>query len=237
MEQAQILFLGEKTDFYLEVAETLLAKNIEVSRFTDMENALSDIVSNPPHVLIAEAPKEGVSGLALCQEVRSHFAGLFILVSVQERIDFHILALDLGVDGSYRISDGAQFTVANVLALLKRYISLRPVKQFTFGSMTIDSSKRDVFIGGQAVDLSTIEFQLIWSLAKRHGNVVSRDEIHHELYKCPYNGYDRTIDLYISRIRQKIGDTPGASQYLKTVRGIGYQFIPVDDTQQATISS
>lgn len=236
MKRAQILFLGKETDFYLEVAETLLGKNIDVTRVTDIEETLFLLANKPPHVLLAEAPKEGVSGLALCQEIRSHFPGLFLLVSAQERIDFHILALDLGVDGSFKISDGAQFTVANVLVLLKRYVSLHSVKRFTFGSMTIDSSKRDVFIGGQAADLSTIEFQLIWSLAKRHGNVVSRDEIHHELYKCPYNGYDRTIDLYISRIRQKIGDTPGASQYLKTVRGIGYQFVPVDDAQQATIT-
>lgn len=229
MEHINISYIGGKTDFYLEVAETLLTKGFKMTRVKNIEKALTVFQTDPPHILMVEGSQEGVSCLSQCQEIRSHYGGLFILLSNQEKIEFHILALDLGVDGSLKISDGAQFTVANLLALQKRYASLHSVKQLNFGPLTIDSSRRDVFISGQPADLSTIEFQLIWSLAKRNGSVVSRDEIHHELYKCPYNGIDRTIDLYISRIRQKIGDAPGASQYLKTVRGIGYQFLPDQD--------
>jgi DNA-binding response OmpR family regulator len=200
------------------------------------EKAIDLFANTSPHILIVEAPKEGVSGLALCQELRSYYQGLFILISSQESIEFHILALDLGVDLTLKKCDGPQFLTANILALQKRYVSLHKVKQLTFGSLTVDSNRRDVFIAGQPAALSTIEFQLIWSLAKRHGSVVTRDEIHHELYKRAYNGYDRTIDLYISRIRQKIGDDPGASQYLKTVRGIGYQFVPNEDKGQPELS-
>ncbi|MCF6180322.1 MAG: helix-turn-helix domain-containing protein, partial [Geopsychrobacter sp.] len=70
-----------------------------------------------------------------------------------------------------------------------------------------------------------IEFQLFWSLAQKAGCVVSRDDIHLDLYNAAYNGYDRNIDLYISRIRQKIGDDPSLPRYLKTVRGVGYMFV------------
>ena len=236
MEITNIVYLGEDTEFYIEVTQSLLKKNIEIARVDSSDKAIDLFTNKPPHILIVDAPKEGVSGLALCQELRSYYQGLFILISDQEGIEFHILALDLGVDASLKKCDGPQFLTANILALQKRYVCLHKVKQLTFGSLTVDCNRRDVFIAGQPAALSTIEFQLIWSLAKRHGSVVTRDEIHHELYKCPYNGYDRTIDLYVSRIRQKIGDNPGASQYLKTVRGIGYQFVPNEDKGHTALS-
>lgn len=237
MEKTKILYIGDDTSFFQEIKETLRTKDIKLIRRRNFEKAAALFQMQPPHMVVAEAPEEGVSGLALCQEVRTNYGGLFVLLSQQEKVDFHILALDLGADGSFKICDGPQYLVANILALLKRYVCLHAVKELTFGPLTIDSRKRDVFISGQPAELSTIEFQLIWSLAKRHGNVVSRDEIHHELYKCPYNGYDRTIDLYISRIRQKIGDAPGSSQYLKTVRGIGYQFVPAQDSDFRALNS
>jgi DNA-binding response OmpR family regulator len=149
-----------------------------------------------------------------------------ILISCQNDAEYHTLALGLGADASLSAEHGTSLIAANVQAMLRRCEALHPAKKLTFGQLTIDSSKREAFIAGEAVSLSTIEFQLIWLLARRQGSVVSREEIHLELYKKAYNGYDRSIDLYISRIRQKIGDDPNSSRYVKTVRGVGYQFIP-----------
>ncbi len=236
MNQANILYLGESTPFYKQVKQLLTVKDIQISRIDTFEKAIKVFSDNPPQILVAEARDEGVSGLSLCQEIRSRYQGLMVLLSNQDGIDFHTLALGLGVDTSLKITDGPQYIVANIDALMRRCKMLHPLKQLTFGDLTIDSSRRDVFIADQAAALSTIEFQLIWLLAKKNGSVVSRDEIHRELYKTNYNGYDRSIDLYISRIRQKIGDDPGTSQYLKTVRGVGYQFIPTLEAKQAVPS-
>ena len=114
---------------------------------------------------------------------------------------------------------------ANVKALLRRFAPAKPPSAVTFGKLIVDANRRDVFVAGRAVQLSTIEFQLVWYLAQSPGCVVTRDEISLELYHTAYNGYDRNIDLYVSRIRQKIGDDPTAPRYLKTVRGVGYQFV------------
>lgn len=231
MNQTNLLYFGEKSSFYKQVKELFSVKNIQLTRTGTLEEVVKVFEENPPSILIAEAGNEGVSGLSLCQEIRSRYQGLLVLLSRQENVEFHTLALGLGVDTSLKMGDGPQFVVANIHALLRRCKMLHPLKQLTFGDLTIDSSRRDVFIADQAAALSTIEFQLIWLLAKKNGSVVSRDEIHRELYKTNYNGYDRSIDLYISRIRQKIGDDPGTSQYLKTVRGVGYQFIPTNETK------
>jgi hypothetical protein len=122
-------------------------------------------------------------------------------------------------------SAGAPLVAANIKALLRRFAPAGPSSVLTFGELIVNANRRDVFVAGRAVRLSTIEFQLFWCLCRKPGLVVTRDEISLEIYHAAYNGYDRNIDLYVSRIRQKIGDDPTLPRYLKTVRGVGYQFV------------
>ena len=70
--------------------------------------------------------------------------------------------------------------------------------------------------------MTTVEFDLLWFLVERAGQVVSRQDIYQALYNYDYDGLDRGVDVYISRIRHKLGDDPGAAHYIKTVRGVGY---------------
>lgn len=237
MRKAIILYLGEKNSFYAELKILLAAKEIETRLVETIQSATETLTQTPPHLLIVINKEKGVAGLTLCQEIRLIYSGLFILLSKDNEVNFHTLALGLGADASLMHEHGVQLLAANVQAMLRRCETLHPIKKLSFGNLTIDASKRDVFVAGEAVALSTIEFQLIWSLAKRQGSVVSRDEIHQELYHSTYNGYDRSIDLYVSRIRHKIGDVPGTPKYLKTVRGIGYQFIPGEKANHAAQST
>ena len=230
MPHATILYLGEKNNYFEELQKILESQKVQTKQIDSLQNATDYLMSSPPHLILALTPDQGVMGLTLCQELRQVYKGLLILVSNQKEVDFHSLALGLGADASIRYEHGTQLLAANVQAMLRRCETLHPVQKLSFGNLIIDSSKRDVFVAGESVALSTIEFQLIWSLARRQGSVVTREEIHQELYHSTYNGYDRSIDLYVSRIRQKIGDLPGAPKYLKTVRGIGYQFIPAEPT-------
>jgi DNA-binding response OmpR family regulator len=230
MPHATILYLGQKNNYFDELQKILESQKVQTKQIDSLQSATDYLMSCTPHLLLALTPGQGVTGLTLCQELRQVYKGLLILVSNQKEVDFHSLALGLGADASIRYEHGTQLLAANVQAMLRRCETLHPVQKLSFGNLIIDSSKRDVFVAGESVALSTIEFQLIWSLARRQGSVVTREEIHQELYHSTYNGYDRSIDLYVSRIRQKIGDLPGAPKYLKTVRGIGYQFIPAEPT-------
>ena len=230
MNKVNILFLGNESKCYQDLRQVLTANGMEVTRVDSITKEDGVLTSVSPHLVIVYSPQEGVSGLAFCQELRSFYTGLMVLVSCQKDTEFHTLALGLGADASLSAEQGTSFIAANIHAMLRRCEALNPTKKLTFGPLTIDSSKRDAYVGDEAASLSTIEFQLIWLLARRQGSVVSREDIHRELYKTGYNGYDRSIDLYISRIRQKIGDDPNSSRYVKTVRGLGYQFIPTKTT-------
>jgi DNA-binding response OmpR family regulator len=229
MSGAAVLIIGGEGKFYLDLEQHLAMDDMVVNRVEHFQQTTNIFVLYQPHMVVLDCPTEGISCLTYCQEIRTFFSGLLLLVSEREDSNFHKLALDLGADSSMACDDGVPLIAALIKALIRRFVPLKPEQQLTFGNLTIDAQRRDVFIGGQALALSTIEFQLFWCLAKKAGCVVSRQELHKEMYNTAYNGYDRSIDLYISRIRQKIGNYPASAICLKTVRGVGYQFI--DDTK------
>jgi DNA-binding response OmpR family regulator len=229
MSGAAVLIIGGQGKFYLDLEQHLGMADMVVNRI-ELLQKISDVFElYQPNMVVLDCPAEDVSGLMYCQEIRTIFPGLLLLVSEREDNNFHKLALDLGADSSMARGDGVPLIAALIKALLRRFVPSKPELQLTFGSLIVDAERRDVFIEGQALSLSTIEFQLFWCLAKKAGCVVSREDLHKDMYNTTYNGYDRSIDLYISRIRQKIGNYPASTICLKTVRGVGYQLI--DDTK------
>jgi DNA-binding response OmpR family regulator len=220
------------TEIYSDLKSLLANDDIQIRQSEHWQDVLSySDTEKPelPHLIILNCPGSGVDALAMCQEVRSRYSGLLVLVSENEDERFHVLALDLGADASLPSIAGAPLVAANLKAMLRRFAPATPPSVLNFGKLTVDANQREVFVAGQAAQLSTFEFQLIWYLAQQPGCVVARDEIYRELRHSAYNGYDRSIDVYVSRIRQKIGDDSTSPQYLKTVRGVGYQFVCVEN--------
>ena len=229
MIRAEIQLIARKTEFFLELEQRLTLAGIAVAWAADTQKEIPSLEIRQAHMVVLDCPKgqEVSHGLTMSQKIRDYYSGLLVLVSGQENSDFHSLALSLGIDASFTYTAGPSLLDANIQALLRRFVLQQPSPQLIFGNLTIDPGRRDAFVAGQALELSTIEFQLLWALAQKPGCAVSREEIHQNLYKTAYNGYDRSIDLYVSRIRQKIGDYSECPHCVKTVRGIGYQFIAV----------
>jgi two-component system response regulator RstA len=228
MDQTTVLLIGEATPSHAALNRLLEQENILLRQAVRWDDVCVPAETAPPHMIVLDRPGSGVDGLSVCQEIRLRYAGLLVVVSDTSDERFPVLALDLGADAAFPGTAGAQWIAAAIKALLRRFAPVDPSPVMDFGRLTVDANRRDVFVAGKAAHLSTLEFQLLWSLASKAGCVVSRDEIHRELYNGAYNGYDRSIDVHVSRIRQKIGDQPASSSYLKTVRGIGYQFVGVE---------
>ncbi len=225
MNQSTVLCIAQTAKLMSALSPILEAKKIRLCQAETWARAQVLIQSDPPHLIVLDCPGTGVDGLAACQEIRALFHGPLVLVADEEDERFHAFALGLGVDVSLVRSADALLVSAYIKALLRRFSPVEPPAIQTFGTLTVDANKRDVLVADQAARLSTIEFNLFRTLVNHIGQVVSREDIHRQLYNTPYNGYDRNIDLYISRIRQKIGDDPSVPRYLKTVRGVGYQFV------------
>jgi len=219
-----ILLVSSRTEFRKNLSSLLAEAQLRIDQDESWALAQGKLAQQPPQLLLIDNPGAGVEGLALCSEIRNRYGGLLVLLSGDDDARTLALALDLGVDAAFSGTIATELLVAQLKALLRRFASSAAPAVRDFGSLRVDDGRREVFIAERPARFSTMEFNLFWLLVNRAGTVVSRDEIHQELYSSAYNGYDRGIDICISRIRQKIGDDPLAPCYLKTVRGVGYQF-------------
>ncbi|BBO67906.1 DNA-binding response regulator [Desulfosarcina alkanivorans] len=228
MDQTSVLLITGSAHLHSTLKRLLEREHVLFRHAGQWDERCLPSEAAPPHMIVLECPGSGVDGLSICQEIRSRYSGLLGLVADDEDERFHILALDLGADATFSKTTGTPLVAARIRALLRRFAPSTSPRVLTFGRLTVDANHRDVYVSGQAVNLTSHEFQVIWYLACKPGCVVSRDEIYRDLRNAAYNEYDRSIDVYVSRIRQKIGDLPSSSSYLKTVRGIGYQFVDAE---------
>ncbi len=225
MDKTTILLIGQQSLSISKIRSLLQEEEIHVLHEEVPERALSILKEIDVQLTILFCIDNGIKDLAACQQIVNTHSGLLVLISNEPDCHFHIFALGIGVDMIFPTSHTPELLKAHVFSLLRRFSPTLFQQKHQFGKLIVDQTKRDAFIGQMPASLSTVEFNLLWVLVENMGNVLSRQEIYKKAYDAEYNGYDRSIDLYISRIRQKIGDTADTSQYIKTVRGVGYQFI------------
>ncbi len=177
-----------------------------------------------PDAVLIDLERPSVQSLSICRQLRACFDGPILVLTAKTNEVVQVLGLEMGADDFLFKPQPAPLLLAKLRAFLRRSEDLgqQRKKLVQLGELTIDAARREVRSAGKPVVLTSREFDLLWCLAENVRSILSREEIHQALYHREYNGYDRSIDIYISRIRQKIGDDPLNPRYLKTVRGAGY---------------
>ncbi|HSG80025.1 MAG TPA: response regulator transcription factor [Acidimicrobiia bacterium] len=134
-------------------------------------------------------------------------------------------ALEAGADDVAARPDAAEI-VARVAAVLRRVSpddGSDPMVRV--GDLVIDPARREVRVGDRGLDLSRKEFDVLFALASRAGRVVSKRELMTEVWQQPYGGSDKTVDVHLSWLRKKLGETAADPHYLRTVRGVGVKLV------------
>ena len=180
-----------------------------------------------PDLVILDLMLPGKDGLTICRELRRHDrVPILILTAKGENID-QVLGLEMGADDYVVKPVEPRVLLARVEALLRR-TRATPVEvreaRLTAGRLAIDAARRSAMLDGHDIDLTTGDFDILWLLASRQGNVVTRDEILRVVRGIDYDGLDRSIDARICRLRRKLQDAGGAESMIKTVRLRGYLF-------------
>jgi len=139
-----------------------------------------------------------------------------------------VVGLELGADDYVKKPVEPRVLLARIRALFRRAVPETledKVTELNFGALSLCASSRNVSLEGQAVDLSTTEFDLLWLLASRAGDVLDRDLLCQTVKGVEYDGIDRSIDVAVSRLRKKLSDNPDHPTRIKTVWGSGYLFV------------
>jgi len=141
-----------------------------------------------------------------------------------------VLGLEMGADDYVCKPVRPRVLLARIRALLRRMEgnvvqAASERRRLQFGQLVVDNAMREAWLGEQAIELTSAEFDLLWLLTSNAGRILSREEIFNALRGIEYDGQDRSIDVRISRIRPKIGDDPMHPRLIKTVRSKGYLFV------------
>jgi DNA-binding response OmpR family regulator len=192
--------------------------------------AVSEIIAQQPDLVILDIMLPGKDGLTICKEVRPRYAGYILMFTAREDEIDQIVGLEIGADDYLIKPVKPRYLLAKIKAFLRRdparQASAVPSVTLNFDDLTINLEERSVLLAGEAINLTSAEFDLLVILAQNAGMVMSRDEIMRHLSGNHYDGLDRTIDNKISLLRKKLGDDATAPFRIKTVRLKGYVLIP-----------
>jgi DNA-binding response OmpR family regulator len=144
-----------------------------------------------------------------------------IVVTAREDDADIVKALDAGADDFVTKPFGADHLEARIRAVLRRSGSPRAEGPITVGELVVDARTRTATLEGRPLELSRKEFDLLLALAQRAGEVVSKRDLLAEVWRQPYGGGDRTVDVHLSWLRRKLGESAAEPRYLHSTRGVG----------------
>jgi two-component system response regulator RstA len=225
VDKKTIILVEDDLELAALTQERLEKEGFHVLHEENGERARDLILDTKPDLVVLDLMLPGIDGFDVCRQVRPAYAGPILILTARDDDLDEILGLELGADDFVTKPIKPRLLLARIRALLRRSSRKEtPTKQekLQIGELVVDASRREVSIVGAPVELTTTEFDLLHYLTSRAGEVVSRQQIYQAMFQYDYDGLDRSIDVYISRLRQKLGDNPGAPHYIKTVRGVGY---------------
>jgi DNA-binding response OmpR family regulator len=208
------------------VSSYLQANGFRVSIEHRGDRVVERVQRENPDLVILDIGLPGKDGFSVCRELRGSFNIPILMLTARDNDIDHVVGLELGADDYVIKPVEPRVLVARIQALLRRgrapaVAENRPLR---FGALSISIAARAVTLSEQAVTLSSNEFDLLLFLASRAGEILSRETLYQQLYKREYNGLDRTLDVRISHLRKKLGDT-GDPEKIRTVWGHGYIFV------------
>lgn len=224
-----ILVVDDESKIVRLVRDYLQNAGFRVIVATDGKTALAQFRYEQPDLVVLDLNLPGMDGLEVAHAIRQAQTAqrktpIIMLTARVEEAD-RVSGLELGADDYVTKPFSPRELVARVRAVLRRAQDSEPaVPLLRVGDLTIDLEKHTAVLGGQAVDLTATEFDLLLVLARSPGRVFSRMELLDRVQGEAFEGYDRTVDVHIKNLRKKIEPDPRKPRYILTVYGAGYRF-------------
>lgn len=225
-----ILLVEDEESFVEALTRGLEREGFRVVVARDGRDALDVFAGVDPDLVLLDVMLPRLSGIDVCRELRSRSSVPIIMVTARTAEVDAVVGLEVGADDYIAKPVRPRALLARIRTWLRRERAADAADaaptRIRVGRLEIDAARRTLELDGRPIDLTSAEFDLVWYLAQRHGQVVSREEIFKELLEISYDGIDRTVDLRVWRIRKKLNDA--SQRLIKSVRGAGY--ILVDDS-------
>jgi two-component system alkaline phosphatase synthesis response regulator PhoP len=204
---------------YLEVA------GYEVTAVGEGSAALASVRADKPDLLVLDLGLPGMDGLDVARELRRHSGVPIVMLTARGEESDRIVGLELGADDYLVKPFSPKELVARVRAVLRRTSGATAGAEVLRASdVEVDLPKMRARVGGEPVDLTPTEFELLATLAREPGRVFTRGQLLDALHGVTLETYERAIDAHVKTLRRKIEPEPGRPRYVLTVHGVGYRF-------------
>lgn len=211
------------------IVEYLQQHGLRVEVEARGDEAVARILELQPELVVLDLMLPGLDGLEVCRRVRPHYLAPILMLTANGEDFDQVAGLELGADDYVVKPVQPRVLLARIRALLRRAALQDKVAdahagRLDFGRLKIDPAARQTWLDGEALTLTTQEYELLYLLATHAGEVLSRDTILETLSGVEYDGLDRSVDIRISRLRKLLEPNPESPMGIKTVRGQGYLF-------------
>jgi DNA-binding response OmpR family regulator len=227
--EAPILVVDDDPKIVTLVRTYLERERYPVITAADGPAALRAIERDKPRLVVLDLMLPGLDGLSVIRRARAIGETPIIVLSARGSTGDRILGLSEGADDYLAKPFSPAELVVRVRTILRRTErplgdALRPDEQLVCGDLVVDAGRHEVRIAGQLVDLSALELRLLATLLDADGRALTRDQLLDGIHGTGEGDVlDRAIDVYIKRLREKLGDDANEPRYVATVRGVGYR--------------
>jgi two-component system response regulator CpxR len=222
----RILIVDDDEELSGLLTELLTREGFRVDTQNDGRRGLAAALNGGYDLMVLDVMLPGLDGFEILKRVRREARLPILMLTARGEDEDRIVGLELGADDYLPKPFNTRELVARIRAIMRRLEQRQPGGVLEINGISIDPGTREVRRDGEAVEATTFEFDILETLMRSAGRVVSRDELMEELYGRKATPFDRSVDMHISHLRKKLeGDKP----LIKTVRGVGYQFVRSPD--------
>ena len=224
----KVLLIDDDIELCTLHKEYLEVENFQVAVAFDGEGGLEALAQSTPDIVVLDVMMPGIDGIETLRRIRQT-SGVPVLMLTARGDDVdRIVGLELGADDYVTKPCTPRELLARLRAILRRTSPAprtddkRPLE---IGALRVVPAQRQANWRGNPLDLTSSEFNLLEQLALHVGNIVSKEELSERALGRKLTRYDRSIDVHISHLRNKLGDLPDGRSPIQTVRGVGYQLL------------
>jgi len=191
----------------------------------DGERALTVIQVEKPDLVVLDLGLPGMDGLDVCRSIRKTSNIPIIMLTARDEETDKLVGLELGADDYITKPFSPKELVARVRSVLRRSELAQEEREvIRVGDVTLDLPRMRVIVGGEEIELTATEFQLLQALASQPGRIFTRAQLLNAVHGIAIESYERAIDAHIKNIRRKLEPVPREPRYIQTVYGVGYRF-------------
>jgi len=219
----RILVVDDEAPILDLVRGYLERDGFEVATAADGPAGVAAVRATNPDVVILDVMLPGLDGIEVCRQLRTFSSAYVLMLTARgEEID-RIMGLTVGADDYLVKPFSPRELVARVKALLRRPRTETTPPAAGPAGLEMDEARRTVRVDGRVVDLTTLEFDLLATLARDPGVVVRRQALLDRVWGIDFVADDHLVDVHVANLRRKLGDDPAQPRFVETIRGVGYR--------------